>query len=67
MNANGKDNNVYVENEMTEVEKGAAELAGILVKIEQLPPEERIATQYYIKGMLQGIQMVGEVPKQVGA
>ena len=68
MNANVKDNNAYItENEMAEVKKGANELAGILIKVQRLPPEERIATQYYIKGMLQGIQMAGEAPKLIGA
>lgn len=68
MNANVKDDNAYIaENEMAEVKKGATELAGILVKVQHLPPEERIATQYYIKGMLQGIQMAGEAPKLIGA
>lgn len=68
MNTNVKDNNAYtVENEMATVKKGANELAKMLFKIEDLPPEERIATQYYIKGMLQGIQMAGEAPKLIGA
>lgn len=68
MNANVKNNNAYIEeNEMAEVKKGANELAGILVKVQSLPLEERIATQYYIKGMLQGIQMAGEAPKLIGA
>lgn len=68
MNTNVKINRNYIaENQIAEVKKGANELAKILFKIEELPQEERIATQYYIKGMLQGIQMAGEAPKQIGA
>lgn len=47
--------------------KEVVELAEILVKIQQLPKEERIAMQYYIKGTLQGIQMTGENAKLIGA
>lgn len=46
--------------------KEAVELAEILIKIQQLPKEERIAMQYYIKGTLQRIQMTGENSKLIG-
>lgn len=68
MSANVKNNRRHIEeDQIAEIKKGATELAGILVKIQELPPEKKIATQYYIKGMLQGLEMNGEAPKLIGA
>lgn len=63
MNANTIEN----KNQIIELKKDAKELAGILVKIQELPMEERIAMQYYIKGTLNGIQMAGEGAKLMRA
>ena len=49
-----------------EEKKDINEIAKILAKIEQLPREEKIAMQYYIKGMLEGIQKSTESATSIG-
>lgn len=53
-----------MKNKQTDVtKKEVLELAEILVILQRLPKDERIAMQYYMKGALHALQMNDEIEK----
>ena len=52
---------ILINNKIEEIDKEELKAtAELLSEIEKLPTEKRIAMQYYIKGTLAGLQMMGE-------
>ncbi len=52
---------ILINNKIEEIDKEELKAAAeLLSEIEKLPTEKRIAMQYYIKGTLAGLQMMGE-------
>lgn len=52
---------ILINNKIEEIDKEELKAtAELLSEIEKLPAEKRIAMQYYIKGTLAGLQMMGD-------
>lgn len=52
---------ILINNKIEEIDKEELKAAAeLLSEIEKLPAEKRIAMQYYIKGTLAGLQMMGD-------
>lgn len=62
------DTKIKKNNQIEEVNKeDLKNVAETLSEVEKLPTETRIAMQYYIKGTLAGIQMMGDNASLVNA
>ena len=52
---------ILINNKIEEIDKDELKtVAETLSEVEKLPAEKRIAMQYYIKGTLAGLQMMGD-------
>ena len=59
---------ILINNKIEEIDKEELKAtAELLSEIEKLPTEKRIAMQYYIKGTLAGLQMMGDNTSLVNA